>query len=211
MIQASTPNPINLSPRAIAPWRFWLAIGFQGILIAGLALPSLFIYLNGTSVILQTIPVDPYDWLRGYSQSLRYDISNLEYLRQLPGGGFLSDAKLPPQTVFYLILQAPAHAIVQSSPPPAPWRAIAVRRDRPPNLSAQQVLLQGKIVGDRTIQYGLESYYFPEDQQVSMNQQIRAVTGATGSLRQLRVEARVDSSGRAIPVSLWIGDRNYKF
>jgi uncharacterized membrane-anchored protein len=73
------------------------------------------------------------------------------------------------------------------------------------------VVLQGKISSDRTIQYGLESYYFPEDQQVSMNRQIRAVTGATGSLRQLRVEARVDSSGRAIPVSLWIGDRNYKF
>lgn len=201
---SSTPTKF-----AIAQGRFWLAIGVQGIILAGITLPSLVTYLSGSSVILQTVPVDPYDLLRGYSQTLRYDISDPQYLSTLPGGAFLANTQGVPQKAFYVILQAPDQGS-ESKPPPA-WQAIAVSRDRPQSLSSRQVLLRGELSRNQSIKYGLESYYFPEDQQASMNKQIQAATNTPGSRRQLQVEIRVDRSGRAIPVSLWIGDRNYKF
>lgn len=210
MVQPPLPMiPIAPPKFAIAAWRFWFALTVQGIILTGIAAPSLITYLTGTSVILQTRPVDPYDLLRGYSQTLRYDISDPQYLSTLPGGEFLADAQLRSQLVFYVLLQAPAQASL--SKPPSVWTAVAVSRDRPSSLSPQQVLLRGEVANSRDLKYGLESYYFPEDQQASMNQQIRDATNTPGSRRQLQVEIRVDRTGRGIPVSLWIGDRNYKF
>jgi len=194
----------------ISSRRFWVALVLQGLLIAFLAVPSLLTYWTGTSVILQTVPVDPYDLLRGYSQSLRYDISNLQTLDSLQGSDFLGDVtKIEPNTAFYVILQAPERTA--QGEPPTVWTAIAISRDLPKQLASNQIALRGEIGSDRSIKYGLESYYFPEDQQKQMNDQIRSIQGQSGNQQNLRVEIRVDHQGRAVPVSLWIGDRKYQF
>ena len=66
-------------------WRFWLPLCLQIALILTVPIQSAYTLILGKTAILQTIPVDPYDLLRGYSQTLRYDISRPETLRSLPG------------------------------------------------------------------------------------------------------------------------------
>lgn len=187
--------------------RFWAALSFQGLLIAALTLPPLLTYWRGSPVVLQTIPVDPYDLLRGYSQTLRYDISDPATLRTLPGGHSL-DPLPAPNTRVYVTLQPPD---LRDEIPPKPWKAIAVSLDLPDSLAEGEVLLQGEIASNRQIHYGLERYYFPEDRQEDIARQIRAVGLRPGSANLLRVEVRVERRGRAIPAALWIGDRRYQF
>jgi len=46
---------------------------------------TLLLYSTQLGTAIKTIPVDPYDPLRGYSQTLNYEISRLDNLRSLPG------------------------------------------------------------------------------------------------------------------------------
>jgi uncharacterized membrane-anchored protein len=196
------------SSRPLPAWRFWLPLLFQASLILVVPAQALYTAWTGRAIALQTVPVDPYDWLRGYSQALRYDISRRETLQRLPGW-----EKLEPQLSsgdrFYVILQAPP------SPPshrkrPQAWQAIAVSRDRRANLPANQVTLQANYQAG-SINYGLETYYLPEDQRHQINAEINQTLQGASRERPFVVEVKVDRWGKAIPVSLWIGDRNYRF
>jgi uncharacterized membrane-anchored protein len=64
---------------------FWLALGFQILLLASVPAKALYTLNNGTTVFFQTAPVDPVDLLRGYYQTLGYEISNVNTLAKLPG------------------------------------------------------------------------------------------------------------------------------
>ena len=52
-----------------------------------MAIPAQAIYthITGKTAILQTIPVDPYDILRGYSVTLNYDISRITNFKKVQG------------------------------------------------------------------------------------------------------------------------------
>jgi uncharacterized membrane-anchored protein len=63
---------------------------FQSLLICSIPFQSVYALLTGTTVVLKTQPVDPYDILRGYYQTLSYDISSFETLRKLPGWNSVS-------------------------------------------------------------------------------------------------------------------------
>lgn len=195
--------------------RFFLALSFQMALI--IAIPSVAIYthLTGEKVILQTVPVDPYDFLRGYSQTLRYQISRLDHIKRLSGWETVlrqtrrRDESLPPRgTTVYVILQAPASP--RPSPRPSPWSAIAVRHEPPVNLGDNQVAIKGQLNGS-WIDYGLERYYFPEQQRQKINEEIRMLQQNNDQERPFVVEVKVDEGGNAVPVSLWLGSKNYRF
>lgn len=195
--------------------RFFLALSFQMALI--IAIPSVAIYthLTGEKVILQTVPVDPYDFLRGYSQTLRYQISRLDHIKRLSGWETVLrqtrrlDESLPPRgTTVYVILQAPASP--RPSPRPSPWSAIAVRHEPPVNLGDNQVAIKGQLNGS-WIDYGLERYYFPEQQRQKINEEIRMLQQNNDQERPFVVEVKVDEGGNAVPVSLWLGSKNYRF
>ena len=81
---SESPPPTPESPRPISIWRFWAPLLFQTALILAVPAQAVYTQLTGKTVILQTIPVDPYELLRGYSQTLRYDISIQDNLRKLP-------------------------------------------------------------------------------------------------------------------------------
>ena len=49
----------------------------------------------------------------------------------------------------------------------------------------------------------------PENKRKEINAQIREIQREEE--RQFVVEVKVDSKGNAVPVSLWVGDRNYRF
>lgn len=192
-------------------WRFWLPLAFQTALIVAIPAQAIWVHVTGKTAILQTIPVDPYDLLRGYSQTLSYDISRSENLKNLPGWSEFNQERNASSNL-YVILEAPAAQT--SSGRPQPWKAVAVSLSLPSNLPANQVALKGRLRYS-TIDYGLERYYFPEDQREQFNEDInQAQTGverSQGKPLPFVVEVKVDSQGNSVPVSLWVRDRNYRF
>ena len=195
-------------------WRFFLPLGLQLLLI--LAVPSRDIYtsLFGQTVILRTLPVDPYDLMRGYSQTLRYEISQTRNLNSLPGWSALAkEIELLHRLKFYLVLEAPS-SVTDNQKPPQPWTPVAVSRNKPVNLPSNQIAIQGNILSVKyreRITYGLETYYLPEDRRQKINNEISKLQQQRGEERPFVVEVKIDRGGNAIPISLWLGDRSYHF
>ena len=198
-------------PPHLPIWRLWVPLLLQtGLILASPAQPF-YTQITGKTVILQTAPVDPYDPIRGYSQTLSYDISRVENLRSLPGGKELfKESKqnnyLPSETTFYVILAAP---VANESQPPKPWKPLGVKSNRPTSLPTNQIALKGKSTGN-SIEYGLETYYMPESRRNEINQDINQ-TQRGRQPQKIAVEVKVDNQGRAVPISLWVSKRNYRF
>lgn len=236
-------KPSSYSSHPTPAWRFWIPLLFQTALILTVPAQAVYIQLTGRTVILQTVPADPYDLLRGYSQTLRFDISSQNRLRNLPGWRELpkqapdgNDLTLvQPGTRFYVILQAPATPSTKQLP--RPWKAVAVSLEYPFQLPANQVAIKG-LAKYSFVQYGLETYYIPEDQREEINQDLReasqdsppqpqpTISPANPSQPQIRqtppivMEIKVNAKGESVPISLWArvgGDsnqpqiRNYRF
>jgi uncharacterized membrane-anchored protein len=200
-----TPAQAPAWGRKIASWRFWVPMVIQSAFIVMVPFQSAMTYATGQTVTLQTIPVDPYDPLRGYSQTLRYEISDRQTLASLPGGKeVFSEAVGLRSTRFYVILEAPK----QQTSPPAVWKPVRVSRTRPDDLPRNQIALQGRDEW-RQIVYGLETYYMPEAQRQAINSRISQLRG--NSNQGFVVDVRVDAQGRSVPDRLWLGDRPYRF
>ena len=220
---ADTTNQFQLPPGAkrLPAWRMWVPLLLQIGLMAAVPAPAVYTFITGKTVVLQTAPVDPYDFLRGYYQVLSYDISDRTNLQKLPGWKDLPGEKTPcppggacPQntynvkrhTRFYVILEAPKTATNPDRP--QAWKPVRVSLENPVNLPANQIAIKGKYNGF-LMEYGLETYYMPEDEREKVNQEIRE---AQSNQRQsFLVEVKVDKTGHAVPVSLWVRDRNYRF
>ena len=195
---------MTTSTRASFPWwRFVFPFVLQLAIILIVPAKSAYTYNFGTPAILQTIPVDPYDLLRGYSQTLRYDISDAREIKKLPGGDNLSKGNL-----FYLTLQADPQP---NQKPPLPWQAISVSQELPQNLSQNQIAIKGTVKNYRTISYGLETYYMPESQRNKINQEIRDLQRNSRKKRPFVVEIKSDRWGNSVPVSLWLENKQYTF
>lgn len=197
------PAPaVEETPRRLPTWRLWVPLLFQAALIVAVPAQDAYTFITGKTIVLQTAPVDPYDLMRGYSQTLGYEISNPTTLKSLPGGQLFAQ---PYQGSVYMVLAAPEQPDAR---PPKPWKPIRVSTTFPQNLPANQVVLKGESDGGR-IAYGLETYYMPEDQREQVNTVIGQVQRR--SQQSFVVEAKVDTRGHAVPVSLWVRDRNYRF
>ncbi|MEG4493449.1 GDYXXLXY domain-containing protein [Microcoleus sp. D3_18_C4] len=220
---SANPPSFTLPPAAqrLPAWRLWVPLLLQIGLIAAVPAPAVYTFITGKTVVLQTAPVDPYDFLRGYYQVLSYDISDRTNLQKLPGWKNLPTEKLPcppgivcpknthnlkPQTSFYVILEMPK--VATNPGRPQAWKPVRVSPENPPNLPANQIAIKGKYNGWQ-MEYGLETYYMPEDEREKVNQEI---SEAQRKQRQsFLVEVKVDKTGHAVPVSLWVRDRNYRF
>lgn len=193
----------------IRRWRFWVPLVLQVALICAVPAQAVYIHLTGKTVFLKTVPVDPYSLLLGYSQTLAYDISQVQTLRSLKGWDTLNFAPgskqetLVNQSTVYVILQAPA----QNHPnKPQPWKPVAVSSTPPTSLPTNQIALRGQVEFSQIV-YNLETYYMPENQRREINE-----TVAQANRKQTGVvEIKVDGKGNAIPISLWMSDRNYRF
>jgi uncharacterized membrane-anchored protein len=193
--RASQPTPI--------PHRnFWLAMAAQFALLSTIAVPAIYILNTGTTVFLQTAPVDPYDLLRGYYQTLNYDIADRSKLTKLPGGEILQQGKAKTGE-FFVTLALP------STPGQQVAKPIAVSATRPTNLLTGQIAIQGTHTAGSSwrneLSYGIEKFYMPESQKDTVNSEIGR------NPRKLLVEVKIDSSGHPVPVSLWVGNKSYRF
>ncbi len=194
----------NNSKNKIAWWKFLLPFTVQLLIVLAVPSQSLYTYAFGKTVTIQTIPVDPYDLLRGYSQTLGYDVlSNWNDLKKLPGG-----ENLEKRVTFYVTLQAPESLEQQ---PPLPWTPIAVTQVKPDNLAENQIAIAGNHLNYRSVVYGLETYYMPENKRNKINEEISNLQRQPNGKVPFVVDVKIDSRGKAIPLSLWIGDRKYQF
>ncbi|NJL86938.1 MAG: GDYXXLXY domain-containing protein [Leptolyngbyaceae cyanobacterium SM1_1_3] len=202
-----------------ARWQFWVPLLLQLALVLLIPAQAILIQTTGNHLVLQTAPVDPYDLFRGYYVTLSYDISQPRTLETLDGWDtFLAEQKapaesgpLPQKAAFYVTLQAP----LDQTEPPQPWQPVAISRDRPAQLSPNQVALKGTATpapssGPRSRWiYGLERYYIPEAQRQEIDARIRAVQGEQAG--QFLVEVSINGQGQAVPIQLWIQGKVYRF
>jgi uncharacterized membrane-anchored protein len=184
-------------------WRFLVPLGLQLGIILIVPAQSAYTYNFGQSAVLQTLPVDPYDLLRGYSQTLSYDISQIDSLKQFPGGKDLVEGQK-----FYVVLEP---NITQDQLPPSPSKVIKVTPELPTDLGSNQVTLKGKIELYGQVNYGLETYYLPESQRDKINQEISALQSNSEGKRPFVVEIKVDRWGNSVPISLWVDKSKYSF
>ena len=203
-VEQQAEKEISTSPR-LPGWRFWAPLALQAALIVAIPAQDAYTYVTGRQVTLQTAPVDPYDLLRGYSQTLSYEISQPETLRSLPGGEDFFNADLNGQQSIYVVLEAPESTHTN---PPEPWKPVQVSSSLPTDLENNQIALKGEYRGWRVI-YGLETYYMPEDQRTQLNGAIGQA--ARQNQQAFVVEVKIDGQGNSVPVSLWVSDRNYRF
>lgn len=210
------------APQPAAGWRFWIPMLLQLGLAIGVPAQSAATYYWGRSVVLQTQPVDPYDWLRGYSQTLSYDISQVSVLQKLRGWESIAtarDDKNRPQLpyelkTFYIILQEPAPSPdAAKTPRPQPWKPVAVQPKRPDRLPPNQIALRGELWGGMP-RYNLETYYMEETQRDTINREIGQLNGPARDRSKPQpfvVEVRVNGDGGAVAHSLWIEKKRYQF
>ena len=196
-------SPLNNKPIPIL--RFLIPLLIQAGLILAIPAQSVQTYLTGKTVILQTVPVDPYNILTGYYQILNYDISVQSTLEKLPG----SKDVLKDGNSFYVILQEEK---TTDEKIPKPWKPIRLSEKIPDSLADNQVALKGKYRYG-VVTYGLEKYNIPEDQRNKINDNIsQAAQSATQNQPQpIVVEVKIDSQGKAVPISMWVKERNYRF
>lgn len=203
-----TNQTISPGNTALPWWRFAVPLVLQTALILAVPAQAVYTHLTGTTVILETRPIDPYDLMRGYYQTLSYKISDPNTLKKLPGWEEVPQANnyAPHSQTFYVVMAKPENP--QSTKPPTPWQPVRISRDLPQDLAQNQVAIQGQYISEWQILYGLETYYMPEKQRVQINSEIGE---AQREPQAFVVETKVSKSGKAVPVSLWVRDRNYKF
>ena len=177
----------------------------QSAIIFAVPFQSFMTYQKGQTVTLQTAPVDPYDLIRGYSQTLSFDVSSRETLIELPGGRRALKEERDVDKWVYVTLQAPES---EAGAVPKAWKPIAVSSDRPQDLPQNQVALKGRYTGWR-IEYGLETYYMPESQRDDINAQIGNIQRSGN--QAFVVDVKIDDRGNSVPVSLWVGNQQYQF
>ena len=210
-----TSSPQKLPEPRLGLWAIALPLLLQTLLIVAVPFQAAITTLLGTTVILRTVPVDPYDPFRGYYTTLQYDISQRGVLSTLDGWEAIQpdldpsevSQLLRPGQSFYVVLadqtqvEGPSATIVGE-----PWTPIRVTRDRPRNLPAHQIALRGTYRGDRIV-YGLERYYLPEAERLDLENRIREAQAGEEQPRFF-VEVRIGPGGNAVPIALWLqGDR----
>ncbi len=206
------------------PRFFWIAFVIQLLMMIGVPAQAIYTQLTGQSIILKTIPVDPYDPMRGYSTTLRYDISDVKLLRTLPGAKELPTAEDPspdynnygkpnqskprilkPGSTIYVTLEQDPSA--KPSKTLQPWKATAISAKLPAQRSPEKVILKGVVNSSpftsQFVDYGLETYYMPENRRDEVNAAIRD--------RKAVAEIKVDAQGRGVPLKLRVGDRDFEF
>jgi uncharacterized membrane-anchored protein len=198
--------------RQLPSWKLWIPLLFQTAIVLGIPAQSFYTSVTGKNIILKTAPVDPYDFLRGYSQTLNYEVSNASNLEKLPGWQQIApdnrNRYSREKSEIYLILEPPKPT---AKPPiqPQPWHALKVSNTLPKSLPDGQVALRGTLNYSR-IQYGLERYYMPEAKRDQINEEISQARWGRKP-QPIVVEVKVDSQGKSVIDSFWIGDRHYRF
>jgi uncharacterized membrane-anchored protein len=194
-------------------WRLVVPLVIQAGIIMAVPTQAAYTDVAGKNVILQSV-IDSNDVLQSDSVNLDYNISRVATLRRLPGWEDLlrqnrgRNRQLAQGTNLYVILQ---EQLSFNRGVPRAWRLVRVSGKRPTNLPSNQVALKG-VYRDGSVNYGMEKYYIPDEQRQRISNDISRTSERRGGQRQpITVKVKVDPQGNAVPISLWVRDRNYQF
>ena len=165
---------------------FVLAVAAQLLILAAVPAQKIYTRTTGKTVLLKTAPVDPYSIMSGYYVTLNYEISN-------PRSGNNWEQRLVGKQV-WVTLKPDSNGI---------WNAVSVN-DKKPAVSNDEVVIKGTKQYSR-IEYGIESYFIPEDARDKIAQDLRK------NPRDAKVEVKVDADGNAAITKLIIQDRIYSY
>lgn len=163
-------------------------IGFLWVAIsAGMIISKQHTLRTGKTVVLETVPVDPRDFLRGDYVVLRYKLSSLD-LNQIE-----SDKPYyrPGENIY-----------VKLKPKGKYWEAADISGKK--EAVADGTFLKGKVrdydLKTRKLEaaYGIESYFVPEGEGKVIVKNMR------GNKSSVSVEVLVDSSGSALIKKVYI-------
>ena len=163
-----------------------LAVAVQIAILIAVPLSKARARLEGGTVLLKVEPVDPYAMLSGYYVRLGYEIS-----RPTAFPGATADG--PTREVI---------AVIQPGPDGV-WRPVRLLPTAPSSLANGQVFMRGHQRGS-WIEYGIESFHFPEGQREVIGDDLRR------NIASAQVEVKVDSDGNASLLRLRIADRVYE-
>jgi uncharacterized membrane-anchored protein len=176
--------------------RFWLAFLLQVVVLLCVPAQAVYTQLTGRTVRLQTVPIDPYSLLTGYSQTLSYDISRIAVLEKLAG---LKQGSVKTGSVIYVVLE--------SGKKDQPWKPVNVSMERPIALPENRIALRG-VVDRGAVVYGLETYYMPESRKDEVN---NTIAKAQGTKKPAVVEVKIDRFGNGMAVAVEVGARRFEF
>jgi len=166
---------------------FVIAVLAQTLILAAVPARKIYTRQTGRTVVLKCAPVDPYNIMSGYYVILSYEISRPQISKDWH--------KWRRSQTVWVVLQKGDNEV---------WDAVSVHDSRPTRTPDSAVVIKGRK-GHRTIIYGIESYFIPEDARHEINQDLRK------NFDKARVEVKVDSFGHAALIKLMIEDRVYEY
>lgn len=158
----------------------FIAVSFLWIVVAvGLIISKQHIIRTGKTVFLETVPVDPRDFLRGDYVILRYKISTID-LQQIQS-----------EKSYY---KQGERVYVKLEPKERFWEARAIKIKMPVSDNGVYIKAKVKYCYNKKLElnYGIESYFVPEGEGKDIEKNMR------GNKSSVEVEALVDTSGNAI-------------
>ncbi|MCT7954063.1 GDYXXLXY domain-containing protein [Laspinema palackyanum] len=219
-------SPEKIKPRFVLG-RFLIPLVIQTSAMLTGAFFAVDTEANGKLVTLETEPVNLSKFIRNSSNQVSYNISSFKKLEEIPGWKDLPgtpvpcprnkqprnrknqcnpDAKLlDPDLTLYVILEPPTPE--KTGDAPTPWVAVRLSSDRPTELGENQVMIKGRTSED-LVEYEGEKF----DLMRSQREEILAsldLTDQEEKLEPLIIQLKVNPRGKAVPVNLWVGDRNY--
>jgi uncharacterized membrane-anchored protein len=190
--------------------RLLIPLILQTLLIILPTLPNLYTQSTGRTIILQTIPVDPYDSRRRAWIDLNYDISYTQTLRKLPGWNELVE-QFPGSNKQYYPVAEGTNLYVVMQQDKNKWKPLRISTQLPTLLPKSQISIRGQYHYD-IVNYGIEKYYMSESEREKISEEILGgIQTRVGQLKPMFIEARIDNQGQAVPVKIQIGDRIYNF
>ena len=183
---------------------------------------------NGELVTSETEPVNLSKFIRNSGNRVSYNISSFKSLEEIPGWEELPGTPVPcPQTnqtrnrqrnqcnpnaklldpdlTLYVILEPPTTE--ETGEVPMPWVAVGLSGDRPTELGENQVMIKGRSLED-LVEYEGEKFHLMRSQREEILETLD-LTDQEEQLETLMIQLKVNPRGYAVPVKLWIGDRNY--
>lgn len=186
-------------------WRFGIILALQLAIALAVPLPKAIVQATGTTIALRTVPVDPYDILRGRYVTLDYAAERM-VRSGLPGWDDVASAPYARSRPIYLTLEP------DPEPPPSllieVWHPVAVSLEPPRDLARGQKLIKAhyRQAGrrfQRGVDLGLSQYFIPEERGDALEKDMNANRDATAA------EIKVDRRGNSVLVKLWVEDRSY--
>lgn len=159
-------------------WRVGAVVAVQLAILAAIPLRQVRARVSGTTVTLETVPVNPYDVLSGYYVTLAYEAERVPYLGGDADGG-------------------PAWLVVARGSPA--WKGVACRRGLPSH-GPDEVALAAEVVGGRCRIASASRFYVPEGRRAEVEAALRSVRS------RALVDLRVNDAGDVALVRLRAGD-----